>query len=132
MNTTRFDMLVKEDTPRLVIMFKREGDKEMFQWGIVGEIPMLSLIGGLTMAQIELTTVDTASITSHDCPESAFVLAWNAGLKTTEWFIGINIPVDSMIGMIETIKATLNATNMAHQMASQQFILGPDGRPARR
>lgn len=118
---------LKQDTPRLVVMFRRDGDKEMFQWGMLGEMPILTLVGVIVRVQAEL-----AFRAAEECPESALVIAWDKQHRSFDWFVHPDIPMDSLVGMLETIKATIVSTHMARQMAAQQVILGPDGRPVRR
>lgn len=118
---------VTQDTPRLVIMFKRDGEKELFQWGFIGQIPLLTLVGALIRVQAELTFK-----AAQECPESALVITWNNEIKKIDWYVHPSIPVDSLVGMIETVKATILATHGAKQLAAQQLILGPDGKPVRR
>lgn len=115
---------VKQDTPRLVVEFKIEGGKELFQWGIVGQIPLLTVIGAVDRAQSGLHTA-----TLKECPERGLVIAYDPESRTFETFAHPDTPIESMIGMLEAIKETLVSTHMARAAANQQFILGPDGRP---
>ena len=126
---TKFTDLA-QDTPRLVIMFRQDGDNEMFQWGIVGKVPVLTFVGVITRVQTELPLIEPGDV-RHDCPESALVIAWGGGHKFS-WFVHPSIPVDSLVGMMEMVKATLVDTHIARSAAAQQVILGPDGQPARR
>ncbi len=125
-----FTETVKEDTPRLVVMFKREGEQERFQWGMVGGMPLLSLIGCVARVQAELPMLEPGD-TRYECPDSALVIAWDG--KRFDWYVHKDIPVDSLVGMLETIKAALVGSNAARQQAAQQVgLVGPDGRPIRR
>lgn len=141
----RFSDTVKQDTPRLVVLFKRgvSGDKrgvsgEQFQWGMVGTIPLLSLIGAINEVQGKLTSCERwepYEWLNKDCPQEALVITWNrdrddfVGSSPFDWFLHRDTPIYSMIGMMETIKATLTDTNRARQAAAQHMILGPDGKP---
>lgn len=126
---SKFDETVRQDTPRLVVTFQRQGDKELYQWGVVGAIPVLSLIGVIVRVQAEL-----AFRSPDECPEMALVITWDEGTHKFSWFVHQDIPVDSLVGMLETIKATIVATHVARVAASQQVVhrlLGPDGQPMR-
>ena len=134
---SKFTDIVQQDTPRLVVMFRQDGDKEMFQWGVVGNIPLVSLVGYVVRVQAEL-----AFRAAEECPELALVIAWNNKLRVSDdgtyvrrgfdWFVHPDVPVDSLVGMLETIKTVLVDTHMARHIAAQQLILGPDGQPMRR
>ena len=118
---------VQADTPRLVVMFRRDGDKEQFQWGMVGSMPILTLVGYIVRVQAEL------AFRSPDvCNQEALVIAWDSELRKFSWFVHPNIPIDSLVGMLDTIKSTILGSHMARQAAAQQLILGPDGRPMKR
>jgi hypothetical protein len=124
---SKFTETVKQDTPRLVVMFRRDGDNEMFQWGMVGEMPILTLVGYIIRVQAELFFR-----AAEECPEPALVIAWDVAARKFDWFVHQDIPVDSLVGMLETVKTVILSTHMARQAANQQMILGPDGLPARR
>lgn len=126
-DTVKFTNTVKEDTPRLVVMFKREGDKEQFQWGMVGTIPLLSLIGAIIHVQ---NNMDYEG--NDECPEPALVIAWHNPTCTFDWFMHPATPIDSMRGMLETIKAAIVGSRAGQQTVAQQVLLGPDGQPMRR
>jgi hypothetical protein len=134
---------IKQDTPRLVVMFHRPApDQERFQWGIVGKLPILSLIGYLTRVQNELPLLEPGD-ERHACPQSALVITWgpDPGAKDVveyqkygfNYFVHHDIPVDSLVGMMETIKAAMVGSQLAQQARDQQVgIVGPDGHPMRR
>lgn len=117
-----FTDTVKQDTPRLVVMYKCGDDgSPMFQWGIVGTMPLVTLIGSIVEAQhIEW---------AEKCPEPAAVFAWDASKKEFTFFYHEDIPWTALVGMLEVIKITLISTHTARSMANQQVILGPDGSP---
>lgn len=123
---------IEQNTPRLVVMFQRSSDAELYQWGMVGEMPILSLVGCITRVQAELPLLEPYDIRQRSCPESALAIVWDAKSREFSWFIHPDIPTDSIIGMLETIKATIIDTSKARQIANQQIVLGPDGLPARR
>lgn len=122
-----FADVVKQDTARIVIKCERNGGKEQFQWGMVGKMQLLTVVGFITRTQAELITHDRSE---EPCPEMALVIA-ETGPGVFEWFIHPDMPVDSTIGMLETIKITLLGTQMAQQTANRQLLLGPNGQPMR-
>ncbi len=125
---SKFTETVTQETPRLVVMFQRDGENEMFSWGIVGKIPLLSLIGAIVETQVELFVVEWA----EKCPESSLVIAYDEATRKFQWFIGPDIPTHPLVGMLDTIRITLATTHVARQQAAQQVVLGLDGRPFRR
>lgn len=124
---SRFADVVKQDTARIVIKCERNGGKEQFQWGMVGKMQLLTVVGFITRTQAELITHDRSE---EPCLEMALVIA-ETGPGVFEWFIHPDMPVDSTIGMLETIKITLLGTQMAQQTANRQLLLGPNGQPMR-
>jgi hypothetical protein len=127
---SRFADTVKKETPRIVIMFAR-GPKgeENFQWGIVGQLPLLSVVGYIGHVQSDIRLPDPI----HDCNQMALVIMWDATKKQFDYFIHPDIPVESMCGMLELVKMALVDSNKAQQVRNQQIsILGPDGQPMRR
>jgi hypothetical protein len=105
-------------------MFKREGEKELFQWGIAGQIPLMSLIGFIVRVQTN------PCLEPEVCPEVSAVIAWDQATGIFKFFVHKDIPWDSLVGMLEAIKFTLISSQVARASANQQMILGPDGRPA--
>lgn len=122
---------IKQDTPRLVVMFKVEDGREMFQWGIHGNIPVMSLVGCIVRVQSELPLLEPGD-ERYNCPEQAVVIAWDNKDREFAWFVHKDTPLDPMLGMLETVKGMIISANAAQKIASQQILLGPDGRPARR
>lgn len=119
--------VLTNDTPRLVIMYKKdENGNDNYQWGVVNSIPVLSLIGLITRVQSELVETD------NFCDELALVIVWDPVNNFGSYYIHPNIPVDSMLGMLETIKAMLVNSRLAQHAAAQQMVgsrklFGPDG-----
>lgn len=128
MDTTRFADVVKQDTPRMVVAFQRDGDKELYRWGVVGTMPVLSLVGCIGRVQAEIGGSRYPSV-GRECPESALVVIWDEAEKKFDWFLHPSIPLDSLLGMLEIVKATLVATHMAHAESGRAALVGPDGRP---
>lgn len=134
---------LKQDTPRLVVMYSRSPDGgDLYQWGMVppsGGIPMLTLVGTIIRVQAELPMLEPSDM-RFDSTQAALVIAWVNVAKSGEpvkmkcdWFVCPSIPVDSLVGMLETIKAAIIGSRQARQAASQQVCLvGPDGQPMRR
>lgn len=121
---------IKQDTPRLVVEFHRDGDREVFKWGIVGAMPAVTLIGCVARVQMDLLTVPgtLAQSCCNLCPESALVIVWDEELKEFDWFVHPDIPVNSLAGMLELVKTALigmQATRMAAQQRPN--ILSPNG-----
>ena len=117
---------IKQDTPRLIVEFKRSADgKEQFGWGMVGQMPMLTLIGAVARAQADLQfrTLD-------NIPHTALVIALDVDTGKFHSFTNPEIPVDSLIGMLESVKMTLVQAQMTQmQRQAELGIVGPNGRP---
>lgn len=126
-----FADVVRTNPPRLVVMCQISEDrtKQRFQWGLVGSVPILNLIGGIIRAQAELPLIEPAD-DRHSCPEPAFVLAWDDTARKLNLFVSPDVPVDPLVGMLETIKTALVMSRYAQQAASHRVqVLGPDGTP---
>lgn len=121
-----FTDTVKQDTPRLVVMYStNENGNDQYQWGVVGNPPLLSLLGHIGYMQSQLMS----NVWLSECPQSALCLAWDADEREFNDFVHPSIPRDSLCGMLEVIKSLLTAGRIGQHMASQQVLLGPDGRP---
>ena len=120
---------VTQDTPRLVVMFHSPAPgHERFQWGIVGKIPILSTIGYITYIQAELVLPSQPT-----CDQLALVIVWDADRTMFDYFVHPSIPVNSLVGMLELIKAALVDSQMAQHVRNQQVgLCGPDGQPIMR
>lgn len=115
---------IKQDTPHLVVMFRVGPDGgEQFQWGVVGKFRVMSAIGHIARVQSELINL---SHEARDCPQLAFVMTLG---EEFDWWVHRDIPVDPLVGMLETIKAAFVGGTHAQRSASDRVILGPDGRP---
>ena len=128
---SNFAETMSADPPRLVVMFQRGHDgSEQFQWGVVGQMPILSLIGGIARAQISLA--DGGWMPECDDDAKAFVIAWNKDERELSHFLHPEIPVEPLIGMLETIKAMLVGSRLGQHNAAQKVeLLRPDGTPWR-
>lgn len=126
-----FEQCIKQDTPRLVVMYKRDedGKGENFQWGITPGMPMPALLGYISRVQVDI--INQLAEAHNECPQLALVIAWN-GEDTFAWWIHRDIPADSIVGMLEVVKSTLINGKMGQVTASQRVqLLGPDGKPMR-
>lgn len=115
---SKFEEVVKQDTPRLVVMFKYENGTELFQWGVVGQIPSLTTIGAIVRVQSEIYFK-----AAKECPAPALVITYDPTTKAVDWFIHPSIPIDPMVGMLEKIKSIV----LDAQRPKGPSILGPDG-----
>ena len=123
-----FAETVRADTPRLVVQFRRgPGGDEQFEWGVVGNIPVLTLIGGVADAQREL--MDYGHLPDAG-GAPALVIAWDGDTKLFDYFVHPDVPRKPLVGMLEIVKAALVMSRMG-QRASSQVVLGPNGRPMR-
>ena len=122
---SKYAETVHADTPRLVIKYDVVNGKQQFQWGVVGTIPMLDLIGAMVRVQVEMVS----SPYVETCPEPALVIAWDEANRRLDCFVGTDIPNDPLVAMLELVKTMLVATHMAQQRAMQTPILGPNGMP---
>lgn len=127
---TNFAEAMANNPPRLVVMFRHgEDGSEQFQWGVVGSIPVLTLIGAITRVQAELPLLEPGDL-RRDTRESALVMAWDPATRIIDWFVHPDIPVDPLVGILETLKSALVDSRLAQQAAAQRTsIVGPDGKP---
>ena len=119
--------------PHLLVMFKMEDGNEMFQWGVAGEPPLGSLVGYITKVQHDLVISPRIYSWNH-CEDPVLVIVWDVESKEFTWYFNPDVPVYPIAGMLEFIKATLVATQMARLAAAQQVrpaILDPNGKPFR-
>lgn len=129
-----YHVTVDDSTPRLEVRFNvDERGRDTYEWGMKPPFPVLNLLSAIVRLQHELqTNPGWAWQINNGCPEKKIVLAWIEGQKKFYWFAHQDTPVDGMVGMLEMIKQTIVATQVARRTASQQMILGPDGNPMRR
>ena len=121
---------IQQDTPRLVIEFKHEDGKEQFGWGIIGQMPVMTLAGFIVRVQAEL-----AFRKPEECDRMALVIVYDKDDNTFDYVVDSRIPVDSLVGMLEAIKLTLVQSQMMAQQQAQQNrnrLFGPDGSIYRR
>jgi hypothetical protein len=126
-----FTEIMSKNLPRLVVLFQLDEDgADRFQWGIVGDIPILTLIGRLVTSQSRLS--NGAWLPKCDTPQPAFVIAWDEETRVMSHFIHKDIPTEPLVGMLETIKAMLVDSRLAQHAAAQRVqLLGPNGEAVR-
>ncbi len=128
-----FAELMATNPPRIEVIFSRGQDgEERFQWGMTNTAaPIMSVIGAIIRAQAELPLLEPGDW-RHCCDRPSLILAWDADSKSVHWFVGPDIPMDPLLGMLETIKSLLVDSQLAQRAAANQSrIVGPDGSPMR-
>src|SRR4051812_1016324 len=113
---TKFTNVIKEDTPRLVVNFKVDDiGKEQYEWGIHGNIPLLSVIGAIVKVEVELASLEIMRLGILDkfCNDRMLLIAFVD--NTFHWFLHKDTPKYGMLGMLEMIRATLIDTTRARQ-----------------
>lgn len=131
----RFDAVLESNPPRLVVQARKDADgNEQYQWGVVGNIPVISLIGQIAYTQNDLLR----NCWVLTCPQPALVIVWDAATREFETFISPDLDTIPLVGMLELVKGALVSSRLAQamaaqrvQMATQTRILGPDGNPVR-
>ena len=126
-----FTQVIATNLNRFVVMYKNEEGTDRFQWGIVGAVPILTMVGAI--ARVQVNIINQQAGWENECPESALVIAFGPTGENIQWFINRGIPVDPLVGMLETIKASIIGSNQAQHVAAQKLqLLGPDGNPMNR
>lgn len=138
-SSTFLDKLIEANAPRVIVRFRKVGDQVEYEWGTAGgAVPLIEIIGAVGITQIEI--LDPTRRQLQQCPEPGLLIVWNKDDDKFYWFIHPTVPLYSMWGMLEMIKATLVGTSVARQAASQQVpmagkpvirpaVLGIDGKP---
>ena len=124
---SKYRETVNANTPHLVVSFELVGENELFRWGMVGNLPILILVGYIIRVQAEL-----AFRQPEECDDKALVIAWDPEAKKFSWFVHPDIPIDSLVGMLEMVKVTLLSSFMASQQKPKSSLFGPDGQPFHR
>lgn len=115
---------------KLMIRYRCIDGKDLFDWGVTGDIPIMSLVGVIHRIQTELHARDTFPNDDHSHQDQSLIIGWDADKKMFSWSVHNNIPTDALIGMLEIIKTTIVTGMTAQRIAAQQrMLLGPDGRP---
>lgn len=130
-----FAEVMESNPPRVVVKFQRGPlGQEQFAWGVVGTAPIFTTIGYISRVQLQLL---------DGCPNPSpggynpgeLVIVYD-GTKFSH-YIDPEIPVESLVGMLENIKALMTASLLEHGARKQQAngrrsgIVGPDGQPMR-
>lgn len=125
---SHFAKVMESNPPRLVVLFRMTDNGEEFQWGIVGDVPIMTLIGGIVDGQSKVMYGHRSMI---QCDESAFVMTIEDGVLS--YFIHQDIPKIPLLGMLETVKSAIIGGMVAQKAAAQRTqIVGPDGNPVKR
>ena len=124
---SNFAEVMANNPPRLVVQFRRHDGGDQFQWGIVGHMPVLSLIGNITKIQRDLCVGEWIP----GCDQPVLVIAYDPTDGNFWQFVSSDISAESLVGMLEVIKAMLVNSRMAqhagaNQVTNQRSILGPD------
>ena len=127
---SNFSEVMIGNPPRFVVLFQRGHDgSEEFRWGVLGNIPILTLIGYLVHVQADIVNDEWMP----ECDEPALVITWHEEDHSLRHFLHPDIPRDPLVGMLETIKGLLVNSRLAQHAAAQQTrLLGPDGQPMSR
>lgn len=127
-----FDETMKTDPTRLVVLFRiMEDGSEQFQWGVVGSMPLLSLIGYIGRVQADLVNGAWSPECGGD-PDQALVVAWDEADRSLTHFTHPDVPAYPLAGMLETIKSMLVMSKLGQSAGAQKVqLLGPDGIPMR-
>lgn len=122
--------VMKSNPPRLVVEY--DPASKNFRWGVVGTIPVLTLIGGVVGAQQQLIG-SSHSYPINTCDQSALVITYGDETDTLECFVNTDIPTDPLVGMMEVVKTMLVNSRLAQMAASNVSpIIGPNGHQIRR
>lgn len=134
-----FDDVMATNPARLVLQFSLDAaGAEKFDWGVVGQLPVLSAVGCIVQVQAVLSTSRLDDYTldlppSRYCQHPALVIAWDASNRQFQWWTHPSIPVDPLLGTLEMVKASLVAGHLAQSAAAKRSpIVRPDGSPFRR
>ena len=110
-----FAEIMQTNPPRMVVLWRRAPDgTDQFQWGVVGNIPLLSLIGAII--QIQSDMANQLVEFGRECPGQAFVLAWDK--ENFNWWVSRSIPMYPLVG-----------SRQGQRKVAEKVILGPDGNP---
>lgn len=117
------EYIERHNPPRLVVRFQLDpAGNEQFEWGVVGDIPVLSLIGHVSRVQAGLCGGEWL-------PEAdgvaALVVTYDTAARSFRTFSARDIPAGPLAGMLEVIKSLLVGSRMAqHAGANRTRVLG--------
>lgn len=118
---SKYSEVVKEDTPRLIVKFRiHEDGKDDYEWGVIGQIPLLQLVGAVLDVQAEMceSVGWQLEVKGKTCPDQQLVIVYDKSLFS--WFVHRDYPKYGMLGMLDIIRATLVDTIRATQAQQQQ------------
>lgn len=126
-----FSEVIQTNPPRLVVQYQLGDDgSESFQWGIVGNIPILTMLGYLLKVQVDLLGGGWIP----DCGEhrGSLVILWDAEERELSHYVDPDVPATPLAGMLETVKAAILAGREAQKKGAEKIQLyGADGTPLR-
>jgi len=122
-----FKLELQNSSGHLVIAY--EHTKDSYTWKIVGKMPVAHLIGYIIRVQAEL-----AFRNPDPCDPGVCAILFNTRTNKMCWFVDSKIPVDSLVGTLELVKAALvdhQLTQIAQaaQRSAQTSLIGADGKP---
>lgn len=128
-----FAEVMRDNPPRMVVQYSlTHSGEENFSWGVVGQIPMLSLIGAIVRAK-GLIAAGTWMPDCGGAPEPSLVIVWHQDDREFAFYLDSAIPIDPLLGMLSNIESMLLSSIHAQQVAAGMAgLLGPDGQPMRR
>jgi hypothetical protein len=103
-----------KDTPRFVITHRRDAC-DQFKWGVVGDMPVLALIGFIVRVQS-----DMMFRSSDRCEEQALVISYDTEAAEFSWCVHPDIPVDLLMGILEVAKTTLVNVQLSQMEAGRR------------
>lgn len=127
---TRYEEIVKPNTPVLVVRYRIE-DKELFEWEVIGSIPILSLIATMVKIQQKLNNClpwQLYRLENRLSPNQELIITYNPADKSFDWFIGENVSFASMAGYLEIVKLSILTAPAVAKLAAQQQIVRPSNR----
>jgi hypothetical protein len=115
---------VQNNMSRLVIGYTRVGSEDRFNWGVAGSCSVMSFIGALSC--IHQRIVSSQSICS--CEEQVLAIVVDNGKFLN--FLGDNIPLEPLLGMLEVVKSCLVDACMANMQSGRETgLVGVNGKP---
>ncbi len=126
--SSRFEEMVKDDTPRLMIRFDPDVTKEKYEWAVQGDMPLLPLVGAIIKTQLELFNIPKYQMFLYGniCPEPMLIIAYDKETKRFNWFIHDDASNFGMVGMLEIVKTKLLQVANSRQQSIQP-ISGASG-----
>ena len=130
---SKYTETMKSNPPALCVVYTpgETRDKDQFQWGVRGGMPILQFVGYITRVQSELQFRNPDEC---DDDNTMLVIAYNPTTGKMSWFVSPKIPVDALVGNLELIKSSyvmgqLETLAQQAQKSAQTGILDQTGRP---